>query len=78
MYDYHYSFKWWLRMYSDVIDLLKTAIVLKSDSSLSLLTEKEVVSVLGGILPAISIGTNQETTAGLSSGSLPTSAVCCM
>ena len=63
-------------MYSDVIDLLKTAVVLKPDSSLSLLTEKEVVLALGRILSAISVGTVQETTAAPSSGSLPTSTVC--
>ena len=65
-------------MYSDIIDQLKTAVVLKPDSSLYLLTEKEVVLALGGILSAISIGTNQETTAGPSSGSLPISAMCYM
>ena len=37
-------------MYSDAVDLLKTAVVLKPDSSLPLLTGEEVLLALGGIL----------------------------
>lgn len=54
-------------MYTDAIDLLKSAVVLKPDSSLSLLTEKEVVLALGGVL---SVGNAYigQTTADQSSG----------
>ena len=54
-------------MYSDAVDLLKTAVVLKPDSSLPLLTGEEVVLALGGIL---SIGNTctEQITAPQSSG----------
>ena len=61
-----YSFKCWLRMYADAVDLLRTAVVLKPDSSLPLLAEKEVVLALGGILSVgttYTVGKEQITTA---------------
>ena len=45
-------------MYTDAIDLLKTTVLLKLDGSLPLLTEKETVLALGGIL---SVGSEQAT-----------------
>lgn len=64
-------------MYTDAVDLLKSAIVLKPDSSLSLLTEKEVVLSLGGILSLgntymLYTGRNGQTTAEQSSGTCTT------
>ena len=65
-YNYMYSFKCWLRMYADAVDLLRTAVVLKPDSGLPLLAEKEVVLALGGILSVGTtyiVGKEQITTA---------------
>ena len=53
-------------MYADAVDLLRTAVVLKPDSSLPLLAEKEVVLGLGGILSVgttYTVGKEQITTA---------------
>ena len=57
-------------MYSDAVDLLKTAVVLKPDSSLSLLMGQEVVLALGGILSVgnTCTGTKEQITAPQSSG----------
>ena len=53
-------------MYTDAVDLLRTAVVLKPDSVLPLLAEKEVVLALGGILSVgttYTVGKEQITTA---------------
>ena len=55
-------------MYTDAVDLLKTAVVLKPDSSLSLLTEKEVMLALCGILSVGNTCTGGNITAAQSSG----------
>ena len=57
-------------MYSDAVDLLKTAVVLKPDSSLPLLTGEEVVLALGGILSVGSTctGARERISAPQSSG----------
>ena len=55
-------------MYTDAVDLFKTAVVLKPDSSLSLLTEKEVMLALGGILSVGNTSTDGDITAAQSSG----------
>lgn len=57
-------------MYRDAVDLLKTAVVLKPDSSLPLLTGEEVLLALGGILSVgnTCTGAKEQITAPQSSG----------
>ena len=48
------SFSSWVKMCTDVLDLLKTVALLKPGSSLPQLTEREVVLSLCGLLSVVS------------------------
>ena len=47
------SYRWWVRMYTDIMDLLRTSMLLKPESCLALLTEREVVLALCGIISVL-------------------------
>lgn len=51
---WYHSFSSWIKMCTDVVDLLKTVALLKPENSLPLLTEREVVLSLCGLLSIIS------------------------